>query len=41
MGYARVVSQECVDGWRSTILEAKGREDGMRGLQRGDREGEM
>ena len=36
---ARVVRQEWVGRQRSTLLEAKGRGNGMGGLQRGDWEG--
>jgi hypothetical protein len=40
--YVRTVRQECMSGWRSTLIEVKGmgeREDGMGTLQRGNWEG--
>ena len=38
-GDSRGVRQAWLDGWRNTLLEAKGRRDGMGELQREDREG--
>ena len=38
-GDARMVRQECVIGWKSTPLEAKGSAEGMGGLWKGNWEG--
>jgi hypothetical protein len=40
VGDARVVRQEWVGRWRSTLIEVKGWGDGMMGLWRGDWEGD-
>ena len=39
-GDAGGISQEWMGGWGSTLLKAKGREDGGEGLQRGERKGD-
>ena len=38
-GNARMMRREGLGEWRGTLLEAKGRGNGMRGLQRGYWEG--
>jgi hypothetical protein len=40
LGDAKTMRWESGDGW-STLLEAKGRENGMEGLWKGDREEEQ
>jgi len=39
VGTARVVRQEWVSGWGSTLKVTEGRGEGIRGLWRGNREG--